>query len=238
MKIALLGYGKMGKAIEKIAISQGHEVVIKKDDSSSFSLESVDVAIDFSLPHVAVSHITMCLNEGIPVISGTTGWLEHFDTMVALCNEKNGSFLYASNFSIGVNIFFEINKKLASLMAPHASYEVSMEEIHHTQKLDAPSGTAITLAEGIIDSSTYTEWQDIAPSTNENVENHVIPIVSKREGTVPGTHIISYKNDIDTLQIYHEAHSRQGFAQGAVVAALWLIDKKGVFSMADVLNIS
>lgn len=238
MKIALLGYGKMGKAIEKIAISQGHEVVIKKDDSSSFSLEGIDVAIDFSLPHVAVSHITMCLNEGIPVISGTTGWLEHYDAMVALCNQKNGSFLYASNFSIGVNIFFEINKKLASLMAPHPSYEVSMEEIHHTQKLDAPSGTAITLAEGIISTSTYTEWQDIDPSTNENVENNVIPIVSKREGAVPGTHIISYKNDIDTLQIYHEAHSRQGFAQGAVVAALWLIDKKGVFSMADVLNIS
>ncbi len=238
MKIALLGYGKMGKAIEKIALSQGHEVVLKKDDSSSFSLEGVDVAIDFSLPHVAVSYITMCINQGIPVISGTTGWLEHYDAMVALCKEKNGSFLYASNFSIGVNILFEINKKLASLMAPHHSYEVSMEEIHHTQKLDAPSGTAITLAEGIIDTSAYTAWKDIDPSINEEVANNTIPIVSKREGTVPGTHIISYKNDIDTLQIYHEAHSRQGFAQGAVVAALWLIGKKGVFSMADVLNIS
>ena len=238
MKIALLGYGKMGKAIESIAVAQGHEIVIKKDDTSPFSYEGVDVAIDFSLPTVAVSHITACLQNGVPVVSGTTGWLDQYDAMTALCKEKNGSFLYASNFSIGVNIFFEINKKLAQYIAPHASYKVAMEEIHHTQKLDAPSGTAITLAEGIIDAKgSYTNWQNKDASFTPE-DHQSIPIVSKREGTVPGTHIITYKNEIDTLQIYHEAHSRMGFAQGALVAALWLVDKKGVYSMADVLNIS
>ena len=237
MKIALLGYGKMGKSIEKIAIDQGHEVVIKKDDTSPFNFKGVDVAIDFSLPNIAVSHITTCLQEGIPVVSGTTGWLDQYEAMTRLCQEKNGSFIYASNFSIGVNIFFEINKKLAQYMAPHPSYKVAMEEIHHTQKLDAPSGTAITLAEGIIDAGHYTHWKETDSDATSTEENS-IPIVSQREGTVPGTHIVTYKNEIDTLQLYHEAHSRLGFAQGALVAALWLIGKKGVFSMADVLNIS
>jgi 4-hydroxy-tetrahydrodipicolinate reductase len=237
MKIALLGYGKMGKAIEKIAIAQGHEVVIKKDDTSPFNFEGVDVAIDFSLPNIAVSHITSCFQEGIPVVSGTTGWLDQYEAMTSLCQEKNGSFIYASNFSIGVNIFFEINKKLAQYMAPHPSYKVAMEEIHHTQKLDAPSGTAITLAEGIIDAGKYTHWKE-ADANSASTEENSIPIVSQREGTVPGTHIITYKNEIDTLQLYHEAHSRLGFAQGALVAALWLVGKKGIFSMADVLNIS
>ncbi|WP_299769884.1 4-hydroxy-tetrahydrodipicolinate reductase [uncultured Dokdonia sp.] len=233
MKIALLGYGKMGKAIEKIALAQGHEVVIKRNDSTPFSFDTIDVAIDFSLPDVAVSHISACLHAGVPIVSGTTGWLAHYDEMIALCKEKNGSFIYASNFSIGVNIFFEINKKLAQYMAPHHSYKVAMEEIHHTQKLDAPSGTAITLAEGIIDAGNYSNWKNTATE-----EAHTIPIISKREGTVPGTHVITYKNEIDTIQLYHEAHSRLGFAQGALVAALWLVGKKGVFSMADVLNIS
>ncbi len=237
MKIALLGYGKMGQAIEKIALAQGHEIVIKEDDVTPFSFEGVDVAIDFSLPHVAVSHITSCFNEGIPIVSGTTGWLDQYEAMTTLCQEKNGSFIYASNFSIGVNIFFEINKKLAEYMAPHSSYKVSMEEIHHTQKLDAPSGTAITLAEGIIDAGNYTNWKE-TESDSSVMEAHSIPIVSKREGIVPGTHIITYKNEIDTLQLSHEAHSRVGFAQGALVAALWLVGKKGIFSMADVLNIS
>lgn len=237
MKIALLGYGKMGKAIEKIAIDQGHEVVIKKDDRSPFNFKGVDVAIDFSLPNIAVSHITSCFQEGIPVVSGTTGWLNQYEAMTTLCQEKNGSFIYASNFSIGVNIFFEINKKLAQYMAPHPSYKVAMEEIHHTQKLDAPSGTAITLAKGIIDAGHYTHWKETDTNVAPLQENS-IPIVSKREGTVPGTHIITYKNEIDTVQLYHEAHSRLGFAQGALVAALWLVGKKGVFSMADVLNIS
>ncbi|WP_299207784.1 4-hydroxy-tetrahydrodipicolinate reductase [uncultured Dokdonia sp.] len=237
MKIALLGYGKMGQAIKKIAQAQGHEIVVKKDDEIPFSFQGVDVAIDFSLPHVAVSHITRCFNEGIPVVSGTTGWLDQYETMIALCKEKNGSFIYASNFSIGVNIFFEINKKLAQYMAPHPSYKVAIEEIHHTQKLDAPSGTAITLAEGIIDAGQYTDWKE-TENASYIIEDHSIPIVSKREGTVPGTHIVTYKNEIDTLHLYHEAHSRLGFAQGALVAALWLVGKKGVFSMADVLNIS
>lgn len=237
MKIALLGYGKMGKAIEKIATDQGHEVFIKKNDTTPFSYEGIDVAIDFSLPHIAVSHITSCLEKGIPVVSGTTGWLDQYETMTTLCQEKNGSFIYASNFSIGVNIFFEINKKLAQYMAPHPSYKVSMEEIHHTQKLDAPSGTAITLAEGIIDAGNYTHWKE-RNNASIPAKEHVIPIISKREGTVPGTHSITYKNEIDTLYLHHEAHSRLGFAQGALVAALWLIGKKGIFSMADVLNIS
>ncbi|MFT5893024.1 MAG: 4-hydroxy-tetrahydrodipicolinate reductase, partial [Dokdonia sp.] len=160
-----------------------------------------------------------------------------YEAMTTLCQEKNGSFIYASNFSIGVNIFFEINKKLAQYMAPHPSYKVAMEEIHHTQKLDAPSGTAITLAKGIIDAGHYTHWKETDTNVAPLQENS-IPIVSKREGTVPGTHIITYKNEIDTVQLYHEAHSRLGFAQGALVAALWLVGKKGVFSMADVLNIS
>ncbi|WP_299685645.1 4-hydroxy-tetrahydrodipicolinate reductase [uncultured Dokdonia sp.] len=237
MKIALLGYGKMGKAIEKIALAQGHEIVIKKNDATPFNFEGVDVAIDFSLPSVAVSHISTCLKEGVPIVSGTTGWLTQYDEMIALCKEKNGSFIYASNFSIGVNIFFEINKKLAQYMAPHHSYNAAMEEIHHTQKLDAPSGTAITLAEGIIESGSYANWES-SDSVAASKETNTIPIVSKREGTVPGTHIITYKNEIDTIQLYHEAHSRLGFAQGALVAALWLVGKKGVFSMADVLNIS
>lgn len=237
MKIALLGYGRMGQAIEKLALAQGHEIVIKEDDVTPFSFEGVDVAIDFSLPNVAVSHITRCLNEGIPVVSGTTGWLDQYEAMTTLCQEKNGSFIYASNFSIGVNIFFEINKKLAEYMAPHSSYKVSMEEIHHTQKLDAPSGTAITLAEGIIDAGNYTDWKE-TESDSSPIAAHSIPIVSKREGAVPGTHVVTYKNEIDTLKIYHEAHSRVGFAQGALVAALWLVGKKGIFSMADVLNIS
>lgn len=233
MKIALLGYGKMGKAIEKIALTQGHEIVIKKNDHIPFDFKGVDVAIDFSLPTVAVSHISACLHAGIPIVSGTTGWLAHYDEMIALCEEKNGSFIYASNFSIGVNIFFEINKKLAQYMAPHHSYKATMEEIHHTQKLDAPSGTAITLAEGIIEASNYSNWKNAATE-----EADTIPIISKREGTVPGTHVVTYKNEIDTIQLYHEAHSRLGFAQGALVAALWLVGKKGVFSMTDVLNIS
>jgi len=237
MKIALLGYGKMGKAIEKIALDQGHEIIIKRNDNTTFSFEGVDVAIDFSLPNVAVSHISACLHAGVPIVSGTTGWLAHYDEMIALCKEKNGSFIYASNFSIGVNIFFEINKKLAQYMAPQHSYNVTMKEIHHTQKLDAPSGTAITLAEGIIEAGNYSDWKNTytAPTSEEK---NIIPIISEREGTVPGTHIITYQNEIDTLQLYHEAHSRLGFAQGALVAALWLIGKKGIFSMKDVLNIS
>ncbi len=233
MKIALLGYGKMGKAIEKIAVAQGHEVVPKMENDTAFSLKGIDVAIDFSIPDAAVSHITACLKEGVPVVSGTTGWLSDYDTMVKLCKKENGAFLYASNFSIGVNIFFELNKNLAKYIAPHTTYTVDMEEIHHTQKLDSPSGTAISLAEGIIEAGNYTSWKE-----GSDPEENTIPITSKREGNVPGTHIVTYANQIDTIKIHHEAHSREGFAQGALVAATWLVGKKGVFSMSDVLNIS
>lgn len=232
MKIALLGYGKMGKVIEKIALERGHEIVLKKGSQNNFEgLLEADIAIDFSLPHVAVENITECLNNNIAVVSGTTGWLEHYNTIVQLCEEKNGSFIYGSNFSLGVNIFFELNAYLAKLMKNLGQYKVSMEEIHHTQKLDAPSGTAITLAEGIINNSNYTNWTLDTPKENE------IKIEAKRIGTVPGTHSIFYDSTVDQIEIKHTAYNREGFALGSVVAAEWLIGKKGVFTMKDVLNI-
>ncbi|WP_396188825.1 4-hydroxy-tetrahydrodipicolinate reductase [Flavobacterium sp.] len=232
MKIALLGYGKMGKVIEKIALERGHEIVLKKGSQNNFEgLLQADIAIDFSLPHVAVENITECLNNNIAVVSGTTGWLEHYNTIVQLCKEKNGSFIYGSNFSLGVNIFFELNAYLAKMMKNLGQYKVSMEEIHHTQKLDAPSGTAITLAEGIINNSNYTNWTLDTPKENE------IKIEAKRIGTVPGTHSIFYDSSVDQIEIKHTAHNREGFALGSVVAAEWLIGKKGVFTMKDVLNI-
>lgn len=232
MKIALLGYGKMGKVIEKIALERGHQIVLKKGSQDSFEgLLEADVAIDFSLPNVAVENISECLNHSIPVISGTTGWLEHYDEMVKLCNENNGSFIYGSNFSLGVNIFFELNEYLAKMMKNLAQYKVSMEEIHHTQKLDAPSGTAISLAEGIIKNSEYKNW------TLENPTKDEILIDAKRIGTVPGTHSIFYDSSVDQIEIKHTAHSREGFALGSIVAAEWLVGKKGVFTMKDVLGI-
>ena len=232
MKIALLGYGKMGKVIEKIALERGHEIVLKKGSQNNFEgLLEADIAIDFSLPHVAVENITECLNNNIAVVSGTTGWLEHYNTIVQLCEEKNGSFIYGSNFSLGVNIFFELNAYLAKLMKNLGQYKVSMEEIHHTQKLDAPSGTAITLAKGIINNSNYTNWTLDTPKENE------IKIEAKRIGTVPGTHSIFYDSTVDQIEIKHTAYNREGFALGSVVAAEWLIGKKGVFTMKDVLNI-
>ncbi|WP_445717569.1 4-hydroxy-tetrahydrodipicolinate reductase [Flavobacterium sp.] len=232
MKIALLGYGKMGKVIEKIALERGHEIVLKKDQSNSFDgLLNADIAIDFSIPDSAVSNITECLNNEIPVISGTTGWLNDYPKVVALCEEKNGSFIYGSNFSLGVNIFFELNEYLSKMMANLKQYNVSMEEIHHTQKLDAPSGTAITLAEGIIKHSDYTNW------TLENPTKNQIEINAKRIENIPGTHSVFYDSEVDQIEIKHTAHSREGFALGALVAAEWLVGKKGVFTMKDVLGI-
>ncbi len=232
MKIALLGYGKMGKEIEKIALERGHEIILRKTEDNDYTgLEHADVAIDFSIPDVAVTNISTCLNQQIPVVSGTTGWLEHYDAMVDLCNEKNGAFLYGSNFSVGVNLFFELNAYLAKLMAKVKEYNVSMEEIHHTQKLDAPSGTAISLANGIIQASDYSEW------TLDNAGKDQIHIDVKRIDEVPGTHSIFYQSAVDEIEIKHTAFSRQGFALGAVVAAEWIVGKKGVFSMKDVLNL-
>ena len=233
MKIALLGYGKMGKVIERIALERGHEIVLKKDQDTPFDgLKNADVAIDFSVPDSAVANISECLNNGIPVISGTTGWLTNYPKMVQLCEEKNGSFIYGSNFSLGVNVFFELNEYLAKVMANLKQYNVSMEEIHHTQKLDAPSGTAITLAEGVIKNTNYANWTLETPISNE------IHIDAKRIENVPGTHSIFYDSEVDQIEIKHTAHSREGFALGAVIAAEWLTGKKGVFTMKDVLGLN
>ncbi len=232
MKIALLGYGKMGKTIEKLALQKGHTITSKINrDSSIEEILNADLAIEFSIPEVAVSNIKFCLENNIPVVSGTTGWLEHYDEMIKLCESRNGSFIYASNFSVGVNLFFSINEYVSNLMKPWKDYQVSIEEIHHTQKLDAPSGTAISLAEGIINNSDKTNWK-----LNKSEENQ-ISITAKRIDDVKGTHIINYDSEIDTISIKHEAHSRDGFALGAILAAEWLVDKKGVFTMKDVLKI-
>jgi len=232
MKIALLGYGKMGKVIEKIALERGHEIVLRKGSSDSFEgITQADMAIDFSVPTSAVNHISECLNQNIPVISGTTGWLDNYDEMVHLCQAKDGSFIYASNFSLGVNIFFELNNYLAKMMKNLKDYNVSMEEIHHTQKLDAPSGTAISLANGIIENTNYINWTLENPCKNE------IHIDAKRIENIPGTHAVFYDSKVDQIEIKHTAHSREGFALGSVIAAEWLIGKKGVFTMKDVLEI-
>ncbi|MDG1041130.1 MAG: 4-hydroxy-tetrahydrodipicolinate reductase [Polaribacter sp.] len=232
MKIALLGYGRMGKEIEKIALQRGHTIVIKSKADSTYNILEADVAIDFSVPNSAVNNISNCIENQIPVISGTTGWLENYDKMVDLCNEKNGAFIYASNFSLGVNIFFELNNQLAKMMNTLSDYNITIEEIHHTQKLDAPSGTAITLAEGIIENSSKLNWK-----LNGKASEEIIPIASKRIGDVPGTHRINYDSEIDSIAIKHTANNRKGFALGAVVAAEWILNKKGVFTMKDVLNI-
>jgi 4-hydroxy-tetrahydrodipicolinate reductase len=232
MKIALLGYGKMGKVIERIALERGHQIVLKKDETNTFEgLSTADVAIDFSVPTAAVDNISNCFHANVPVVSGTTGWLEHFDEMVALCNEKQGGFISSSNFSLGVNIFFELNEYLAKIMSQFDSYKVTMEEIHHTQKLDAPSGTAISLAKGVIENSNYANWTLDEAKTNE------IHIEAKRIGDVPGTHTVTYDSVVDSIELKHTAHNREGFALGAVIAAEWLAGKKGIYSMKDVLNL-
>lgn len=232
MKIALLGYGKMGKTIEKLALEKGHSIVFKStSETSEGKFEDAEVAIEFSSPEAAVANISKALGAGIPVVSGTTGWLEKLDEMVNLCENRNGSFITASNFSVGVNLFFSINEYAAKLMEPWKEYTVSVEEIHHLQKKDAPSGTAITIAEGILKHSTKEGWK--LDSSEENILN----ITAKREEDVKGTHIVSYDSAIDTISFTHEAHSREGFALGAILAAEFLKDKKGIFTMKDVLGI-
>jgi 4-hydroxy-tetrahydrodipicolinate reductase len=232
MKIALLGYGKMGQIIERIALERGHEIVLKKSSATTFEgLEQADVAIDFSVPGVAIENISTCINKGVPVISGTTGWLEDYQEMVALCNKKNAAFLYGSNFSLGVNLFFELNDYLARMMSKFREYNVSMEEIHHTHKLDKPSGTAISLANAIINHTDKNNWAIENPKTDD------VFIDVKRIDEVPGTHSVFYNSDVDFIEIKHVAHNREGFALGAVIAAEWIIGKKGVFSMKDVLDL-
>ncbi len=233
MKIALLGYGKMGKTIEEIALERGHMITLKVDeDIESYDLTNLDadVAIDFSVPEAAFKNITTCFELGIPVVSGTTGWLDHYDKAVEVCEKHDAAFLYASNFSIGVNLFFELNEKLAEMMKNLEEYSVEVEEIHHAQKLDSPSGTAISLAQQIIaNNPNKISWQ------LDHAENDEIPIYAKREADVPGTHTVSYRSEIDSIEIKHTAHSRQGFAKGAVIAAEWLKGKEGIYRMQDVL---
>ena len=234
MKIALFGYGKMGKIVEKIAKNRGHEIIFKIDKNSShYDLNNVDIAIDFSTPKSALSNISKALENCIPIISGTTGWTEKYNKAVKLCNKKNGAFLYASNFSLGVNIFFEINRNLAKIMNNYTEYKIKMKEIHHIEKIDAPSGTAITLAESIIDETNYQNW-----SFGNDFKEDEISIESQRHLDNTGTHEIIYKSEIDEIKIKHVASNRDGFGLGAVIAAEWLIGKKGVFSMKDVLNIN
>ncbi len=232
MKIALLGYGRMGKEIEKIALERGHEIVLKVQRDESYDISIADVAIDFSVPSAAFQNISNGIQHKVPVVSGTTGWLAQYNDAVALCNAHEGAFIYASNFSLGVNLFFDINAKVAQLLSRFDTYSTAIEEIHHTQKLDAPSGTAISLAEGIIANSNKKEWSLDGTASDTN-----IPITAKRIPEVPGTHTISYTSSIDTISLTHTAHNRSGFALGAVVAAEWILGKKGVFTMKDVLNL-
>jgi 4-hydroxy-tetrahydrodipicolinate reductase len=234
MKIALLGYGRMGKAIESIAKSRGHEVVaIIDNDNPKDTLNGAEVAINFSVPSAAVANITHALNEGAAVVCGTTGWLESQADIESLCATKKGAFLYASNFSLGVNIFFALNEKLAQMMGQHKQYDTSITEIHHTQKLDAPSGTAITLAEGILPHTDKNIW-----ALEEDAKKMNLPIRAERLADVPGTHTVDYNSETDKISIEHIAHNRDGFALGAVVAAEWVSGKSGIFTMKDVLNIT
>lgn len=238
MKIALVGYGKMGKTIERIARSRGHEIVATLDGPvspwlDSLSPESVDAVIEFSVPEAAFSNISQCLKKGLKVVSGTTGWLDQKSEAERVCLENPSSaFFYASNFSIGVNLFFRLNTFLAKLMEGQTEYSLTTTEIHHTEKKDAPSGTAITLAEGIIaQNPRWTRWV-----SNSLAQADEVPIWSAREGKVPGTHVIKYISDVDQIEILHQAHSREGFALGAVIAAEWLKNKTGVVGMEDMLS--
>ena len=232
MKFALLGFGRMGKAIEQIALERGHEIVCKIDKNlSEGSLYQADAAINFSIPDAAVDNISRALNKEVPVICGTTGWLDAYQQVTQIALEKNTAFLYASNFSVGVNLFFKLNKVLAEMMESNKDYRASMEETHHIHKLDAPSGTAITLAEGIIENSNLIDWK-----LDEDAKDS-LSIQSYREGEIPGTHSIKYESPIDDITIEHKAHNRKGFALGAVIAAEWIVGKKGIFKMDDVLNL-
>ena len=230
MKIALIGYGKMGKEIEKISHERGHEVIFKIDkDSDLKNISGADVAINFCTPETALQNIELGLKSSIPVVSGTTGWLSDFNKIQELSKKLDISFLYSSNFSLGVNLFFDLNKKLAEIMKKHDQYSLKIEETHHIQKVDKPSGTAITLAEGIIEKGKYNNW-------SMDNEKKSIPIESKRIDKVPGTHMVNYSSELDSIEIKHIAKNRTGFALGAVIAAEWIVDKRGVFEMSDVIK--
>ncbi len=235
MKVALIGYGKMGQSIEKVLHERGHEVVARfgREGIAPDQLQKADVAIEFTQPEAAFDNLVQCFNHRVPVVTGTTGWLARYNEAVRICEKNEGSFLYASNFSLGVNLFFELNRQLAQIMNAYSAYEVELEEIHHTEKKDAPSGTAISLAEQIEEEMDRKEgW-----TLQEQHSKEQISIAAKREPDVPGTHIVRYLSEIDTIQIQHTAHSRKGFALGAVLAAEFIHDKNGVFTMKDVLNL-
>ncbi|HYF33606.1 MAG TPA: 4-hydroxy-tetrahydrodipicolinate reductase [Chitinophagaceae bacterium] len=238
MRIALIGYGKMGQAIEEIALERNHEIVLKitidnLEDYTDTNLKKADIAVEFTHPEAAFDNIKRCLELGLPVVSGTTGWLHRYAEATAICEQQQGALLVASNFSIGVNIFFEVNKRLADLMSKHSDYEVSLEEIHHTQKKDAPSGTAITLAEQILERiDRKKKWVN---HLSDNVDE--LEIISERIDPAPGTHKVKYQSSIDDIDIIHTAHNRKGFAAGAVLAAEYIVSRKGVFTMKDVLGL-
>jgi 4-hydroxy-tetrahydrodipicolinate reductase len=238
MNIALIGYGKMGKAIEEIALQRGHRIVLKIDehnipDFNPGTMAEVDVAIEFTSPHSAPGNVRKAIEWDVPVVCGSTGWADKMEEIRELVANKNGSFIYASNFSVGVNIFFEINKRLAAMMAPHSEYDVMLEETHHTQKRDAPSGTAITLAEGVLQEiKGKKRWvNELSTSPSD------LAILSHRIDPAPGTHAVKYSSAIDDIEIIHTAHNRTGFALGAVLAAEFIKDKKGIFSMKEVLHL-
>jgi len=238
MNIALIGYGKMGKVIEEIAISRGHSVVVKFNSQNpleSSQLRTTDVAIEFSQPDLALKHIKLCADGQIPIVVGTTAWEEHLPEIINHIDKREASLIYSSNFSIGVNLFFEMNKHLARLMNDKTDYVASITEIHHKQKIDAPSGTAVTLAKDLISNHpAYSSWKLTGQS--ENMEKTDLPISAIREENVPGTHLISYTSEIDTLTIEHQAHNRKGFALGAVIAAEFIHKKQGVYTMSDILK--
>src|ERR1700753_402645 len=247
MKIALLGYGKMGKIIEKIAISRKHEVVLIIDhdnisDLTTENLQKADVAIEFSTPATVLSNIGHCFKAGIPVVVGTTGWDDQIDAVKAQCEADNGAIIYGSNYSVGVNVFFHVNKVLAKLMSGYPYYDVQVEEIHHTQKLDSPSGTAITIAEGIIENlGSKKEWVNALTTEgndadDENIKNDQLLIESFRIDSVPGTHTVIYDSEVDSIEFKHTAHNRNGFALGAVLAAEWVHTKKGFFSVKEMFD--
>jgi 4-hydroxy-tetrahydrodipicolinate reductase len=237
MKIVLIGYGKMGKEIERISLGRGHQIVAKIDvdnqvDLAALTAAEVDVAIEFSNPASAYANILTCINKQIPVVCGTTGWLEKKAEIEALTKEKQSTFFYASNYSIGVNLFFRLNKMLAQLMSPHKEYDIYTNEIHHIEKKDSPSGTAITIAEGIIEANgSKDKWVN-----NEIAAANEVAIWSQRESVIPGTHTVKYISKVDQIEITHEAFSREGFALGAVIAAEWIKDKKGVLGMDNMLK--
>jgi 4-hydroxy-tetrahydrodipicolinate reductase len=238
MRIALVGYGKMGKAIEKLALDRGHEIVLKIDENNldaftADALKKANVAIEFTGPHSAFENAKKIVSSGVPLVSGSTGWLDKLKEVKQLCLDNKVSFIYASNYSVGVNIFFDINKRLASLMASHPQYNVQVKETHHTEKKDAPSGTAITIAEDILQQlPSKNNWVN-----RESQKMDELSIISERVDPAPGTHAVTYSSPVDDITIIHTAHNREGFALGAVLAAEYIHDKKGIFSMRDVLNL-